>query len=124
MSYSTLTRIAGSVADRLAPLGGADWRQRLGLVTPAVPGGVWLHGASVGEIASVRALIAALSAEMPVTVTANTPTGRARADVTGVAAALAPLDTPQALGRFLDAVRELVARRDELLEPDEEQLAT
>lgn len=110
MAYRVLTRLAGAALAGVAPFAGADARQRLGLgEVPANTGGVWLHGASVGEIASARVLIAPLAAEMPLIVTANTVTGRATAAAMGVTAALAPLDTPQALSRFLDRHRPRVA---------------
>ena len=108
LPYHALSWLAGAAA-RLRPGGGEDWGQRLGHVPQGPRGGVWLHGASVGEIASAQALIAALAAQMPVTMTTNTTTGRARAAAAGVRASLAPLDTPQALARFLDRVQPAVA---------------
>lgn len=110
MAYRLLTRLGGAGLAALAPLAGADFRQRLGGgEEPARTGGAWLHGASVGELASARVLIAALAGEMPLIVTANTVTGRATAAAMGCPAALAPLDTPQALARFLDRHRPRVA---------------
>lgn len=110
MAYRTLTRLAGAVLAGVGPLAGPQLRQRLGQGdAPARTGGVWLHGASVGEIASARVLIEALAEGMPVIVTANTTTGRATAAAMGVEAELAPFDTPQAVGRFLDRHRPSVA---------------
>lgn len=110
MAYRFLTRLAGAALAAMAPVAGTDLRQRLGRSgARAQTGGVWLHGASVGEIASARVLIETLAAEMPLVVTANTVTGRATASAMGVPAALAPLDTPQALARFLDRHRPRVA---------------
>src|SRR5699024_9075467 len=72
-------------------------------------GVVWLHGASVGEIASGASLATALAAEFPVLATAGTPTGRDAAAALGLSATLAPLDLPRALDRFLDATAPRVA---------------
>lgn len=110
MIYRFLARLAGAGLAAAAPFAGPNTRQRLGHGPASFPaGGVWLHGASVGEIASAQVLIEALAAEMPLIVTANTPTGRAAAAAMGVPALLAPLDTPQALARFLDRHRPRVA---------------
>ncbi len=77
--------------------------ERMGGGPPVAPGAVWLHGASVGELASARPLIAALAPD-GVLVTANSQTGRARADswgMPGVVARAAPVDAPAVLRRFL-----------------------
>ncbi|MDW4548285.1 glycosyltransferase N-terminal domain-containing protein [Defluviimonas sp. D31] len=69
---------------------------------------IWIHGASNGELASARPVIDTLIARAPdlsVLVTANTETGRALAQSwqqTRLHAALAPLDYPGAVRRFLD----------------------
>jgi len=62
---------------------------------------IWLHGASVGELMSARPVIDALAAKAPLIITANTTTGRDLMHERGLPARLAPLDTPQALRRFL-----------------------
>lgn len=62
---------------------------------------IWLHGASVGELMSARPVIDALAAKAPLIITANTTTGRDLTRERGLPARLAPLDTPQALRRFL-----------------------
>lgn len=94
----------------------ADLAERLGRAPE--PGGegplLWLHGASNGELASVRALLAEALRRRPelrVLVTANTPTGRALAAGWGLprlAAALAPLDHQLAVARFLRRARPAV----------------
>lgn len=74
---------------------------------PAAGPVLWLHGASLGELTSVRWLVARLLAEGPglsVVVTSNTATARAMVrgwDLPGVTARLAPFDRPGPVGRFL-----------------------
>ena len=83
----------------------ADLAERLGR-GPAQPVGLWLHGASLGELTSARWVIVALMAARPgltLVVTANTLTGRQLVRdwrLTGVTARLAPLDTGTALRAF------------------------
>lgn len=107
MIYRAASILADAALRLTSPLAGTALRQRLVLddPPPAVKGGIWVHGASVGELNSARAVIEALAAERPVLVTANTETGRAVAQGWGLPARLAPLDVPGALGRFLDAAK-------------------
>ncbi|WP_240558625.1 3-deoxy-D-manno-octulosonic acid transferase [Paracoccus contaminans] len=107
--YRSLTRLAGAAARPAAPLDPA-LRERLALdELPRMPGAIWVHAASVGELNSARLIITALAAARPVLVTANSRTGRALARGWGLAARLAPLDAPQAVARFLDALRPVLA---------------
>lgn len=107
--YRGLGHVAGVVLPVVAAWKGADFRQRLGQEGPQPqPGGLWIHGASVGELASARVLIAALARDFSVTVTANSLTGREAARDWGFQACLAPLDVPGALRRFLDRVQPAV----------------
>lgn len=109
MIWSGATAVLGSALRVAAPFGSADWRERLALSGPdVIPGGVWLHAASVGELTSASVLAQALGAEFPLTVTTNSLTGRALARKMGWKAALAPLDVPQAVARFLDRVEPAV----------------
>lgn len=84
-----------------------DLAQRLGAAPAVAADGIWLHGASNGELASARGLLEELQARrpgLPVLVTANTLTARRMVEdwnLPGVSAALAPLDLRWALGRFL-----------------------
>ncbi|HWL57857.1 MAG TPA: glycosyltransferase N-terminal domain-containing protein [Paracoccus sp. (in: a-proteobacteria)] len=109
MIWRGATALAGAALRLAAPLSGADWRERLALTGPeVVPGSIWLHAASVGELTSARSLVAALAAEARVVVTTNSTTGRALARKLGHTAMLAPLDLPQAVRRFLDRVEPAV----------------
>lgn len=107
--YRGLSHVAGTVLPLVAAWKGVDFRQRLGRDgPPSQPDGLWVHGASVGELASARVVIAALAREFPVTVTSNSLTGRDAARDWGFQACLAPLDVPGALCRFLDRVQPAV----------------
>ncbi|MBT0780004.1 glycosyltransferase N-terminal domain-containing protein [Paracoccus sp. pheM1] len=109
MIWRGATALAGGALGLAAPLAGADWRERLALSGPeAAPGGIWLHAASVGELNSVQVLAEALARDFPLVVTTNSLTGRALARRLGHPCALAPLDVPQAVGRFLDRLRPAV----------------
>jgi 3-deoxy-D-manno-octulosonic-acid transferase len=99
--------LATGVGDR------QDRRERMGFQA-LPPGGaprIWMHAASVGEIEALRPVAAGLLREIPgaqVIVTTMTTTGRdaARRRIAGAAAcALAPLDCPATVRRFLRAVR-------------------
>ena len=107
MIYRAATTLADAALRAVSPLASAALRQRMLMddPPPAIPGGIWVHGASVGELNSARPVIEALAAERSVLVTANTETGRTVAQGWGLPARLAPLDVPGALGRFLDAAR-------------------
>lgn len=107
--YRGLSHVAGAVLPVVAMWKGADLRQRLAQTGPVTQAhGMWIHGASVGELASARVLIAALAQEFPVTVTANSLTGRDAARDWGFTACLAPLDVPGALDRFLNRLQPAV----------------
>ncbi|CAM3089832.1 3-deoxy-D-manno-octulosonic-acid transferase [Paracoccus aminovorans] len=126
MIWRGASALAGAALGLAAPLAGGDWRERLGLSGPAVaPGGIWLHAASVGELTSVAVLARALAQEFPLVVTTNSLTGRDLARRLGYACALAPLDVPQAVARFLDRVRPrvMVTVENELW-PNRSALAT
>lgn len=105
MIWRAATEVLGAGLRLTGPFIGADRRERLGLVGPeVVPGGIWLHAASLGELNSARMLAQALAAERPLIVTTNSLTGRALARRLGHVAVLAPLDVPQAVARFLARV--------------------
>lgn len=109
MIWRQVSGLAGSALRLAAPLAGPDWRERLALTGPEVtPGGIWLHAASVGELTSVRVLAEELARDFPLTVTTNSLTGRDLARRLALPCALAPLDVPQAVRRFLDRVEPAV----------------
>lgn len=108
MIYDATTRIAETALRLRALAGNAVWRERLVLDAPPEPAEIWLHAASVGELNSARLLTERLAADHRVIVTTNSITGRDLARERGLAARLAPFDSPGAVSRFLDAVRPAV----------------
>jgi 3-deoxy-D-manno-octulosonic-acid transferase len=79
-------------------------RQRLGFITPQQGRPWWVHGASLGELTSARAVITALATDAPVHVTMNTATAQAMVQgwaLPGVSISLAPFDTLGAPGRMV-----------------------
>src|SRR5262245_7653913 len=83
------------------------WRERMGRL--ARPGGcdAWVHAASLGEAVAAAPLVRELLKLQPdarLQLTATTRGGRERLTQLGHPAALAPLDTPQAVSRFFHGV--------------------
>jgi 3-deoxy-D-manno-octulosonic-acid transferase len=94
------------------------WRnfgERFGFGAPAARPGVWIHAASVGEVQACAPLVGALRQrhpDLPLTVTALTPTGAARARALfGNAAQVryVPFDLPGAVRRFFARVQPRLA---------------
>lgn len=89
----------------------AAWRERCAIDRPRVaPGGIWIHGSSVGEARIVGALARGLRRDrpaLPISTSAHTRTGRAALPAPPLADArfLLPLDLPGYPGRILQAVR-------------------
>ena len=88
------------------------WRERFGQVTEKpVPGGIWIHAVSVGEVQAVAPLVRLLLERYPdraLTLTTTTPTGSAqvkRLFGEQVHHSYMPYDLPRSLGRFLAAVQ-------------------
>lgn len=101
--YRAASGLAGPILRLAAPFR-PNLANRMALdIAPVQGGGIWLHAASVGELASARTILSALPG--PVIVTTNSVTGREAARKAGFDARLAPLDMPGALARFLDATR-------------------
>lgn len=115
LTYRLLSRAAAPLAPMLLAervKRGKEHRQRLaerrGESRIARPDGplVWLHGASVGELASVLPLIERIRARgIPILVTTGTVTSSDLAEQRlprGVVHQFVPLDVPRFVGRFLD----------------------
>jgi 3-deoxy-D-manno-octulosonic-acid transferase len=87
------------------------WSQRLGRGYPRLPtGGVWLHGASVGEVRILRLLCEAIrptAPGLPLATSARTATGRELLPdpSPSTASFYAPLDFPAGTRRLLDTLR-------------------
>src|SRR5580704_17295401 len=94
------------------------WRnfgERFGFGAAAVPHGVWIHAASVGEVQACAPLVGVLRQrypDLPLTVTALTPTGAARARAlfgNAVQVRYVPFDLPGAVRRFFTRVQPRLA---------------
>ena len=94
------------------------WRnfgERFGFGAPAAPHGVWIHAVSVGEVQACAPLVGVLRQrypDLPLTVTAVTPTGAARARALFGGAAqvrYVPFDLPGAVRRFFVRVQPRLA---------------
>jgi 3-deoxy-D-manno-octulosonic-acid transferase len=94
------------------------WRsfgERFGFGAAAPPHGVWIHAVSVGEVQACAPLVGVLRQrypDLPLTVTALTPTGTARARALfGNAAQVryVPFDLPGAVRRFFARVQPRLA---------------
>ncbi|MFI5370554.1 MAG: 3-deoxy-D-manno-octulosonic acid transferase [Candidatus Eisenbacteria bacterium] len=84
------------------------WSERLGKVV--VEGGVdaWIHAASMGEALAAESLVTELRVRQPgarLALTATTRGGRTRLTRLDERATLAPIDSPQAVSRFLRGVQ-------------------
>lgn len=98
------------------------WQERLGFVEASDQPVIWVHAVSVGETIAAAPLVRALlrrNPEIPILMTAMTPTGSARARALfgdQVRYAFSPYDTPGAVRRFVDRVqpRALVIMETEL----------
>ncbi len=87
------------------------WQERLGFVEASEEPVIWVHAVSVGETIAAAPLVKALlrrNPNIPVLMTAMTPTGSARAKALfgdRVRYAFSPYDTPGSVRRFVDRVR-------------------
>ncbi|MBL3558316.1 MULTISPECIES: lipid IV(A) 3-deoxy-D-manno-octulosonic acid transferase [Marinobacter] len=96
---------------RTNPEASVRWQERLGYVEASDEPVIWVHAVSVGETIAAAPLVKALlrrNPDIPVLMTAMTPTGSARAKALfgdQVRYAFSPYDTPGAVRRFVDRVR-------------------
>ena len=87
------------------------WQERLGYVEAFDEPVIWVHAVSVGETIAAAPLVKALlrrNPDIPILMTAMTPTGSARAGALfgdRVHYAFSPYDTPGAVRRFVGRVR-------------------
>ena len=93
----------------------SHFAERFGFGAPVAPHGVWIHAVSVGEVQACAPLVGVLRQrypDLPLTVTALTPTGTARARALfGNAAQVryVPFDLPGAVRRFFARVQPRLA---------------
>jgi 3-deoxy-D-manno-octulosonic-acid transferase len=111
-AYRLLAPALGAIAPTArvfaSPRERALWRERMGFTTPDGECHAWVHAASLGESVGVGPLLGALRSFQPharFRLTATTRTGRERLATIGPPAALAPIDAPQAVGRFVRTAR-------------------
>ncbi len=88
------------------------WKERFGLMEQApLPGGIWIHAVSVGEVQAVEPLVRHLRKhhpQLPLTITTFTPTGSERVQLLfgdTVFHVYCPYDLPGAVRRFVDKLR-------------------
>lgn len=109
-------RVAAPILGSLAPAAGVFtspherpyWRERLGEAD--LPGGchAWIHAASLGETGGVPPLLRELRRAAPGSrfwLTATSRAGRQRLAGLGEHASMAPIDSPQAVRRFVTGVQ-------------------
>jgi len=110
-AYRVLAPMLGTLAPAAgvftSPAERVLWRERMGRL--ARPGGcdAWVHAASLGEAVAAAPLVREMLKLQPdarLQLTATTRGGRERLSQLGQPAALAPLDTPQAVKRFFHGV--------------------
>jgi len=110
-AYRVLAPCLGALAPAAAlfasPAERRLWAERMGRVSLAGGCDAWLHAASLGEAGAAGSLARALLALEPrarLWLTAQTRSGRARLAELGLPVSLAPIDSPQAVGRFFSGV--------------------
>ncbi|MCD4706736.1 MAG: DUF374 domain-containing protein [Candidatus Sabulitectum sp.] len=81
-------------------------RERRGFIPFNSRRPVWLHGSSLGELKGLLPVIEILrSSETPVFVTCSTPAAREFIETENLTGAYQPIDTPHAVGKFLDRLQ-------------------
>ena len=111
-TYRLVAPVVGALAPaaRLftSPIERELWQERLGHVVRPQGCDAWIHAASLGEAVAVLPLARELLRRVPdaqLQLTATTRAGRERLRSAYHDSVLAPLDTPQAVWRFLRGVR-------------------
>jgi 3-deoxy-D-manno-octulosonic-acid transferase len=104
MITHALWPLALAAASARTVTGAPEWRGRVGAAPPVPAGAVWLHAASVGEVAAATPLARALAARPEgahLTVVTKTGLDVARRTLPELAPSLAPLDFVVAVRRRL-----------------------
>jgi 3-deoxy-D-manno-octulosonic-acid transferase len=111
-AYRCVAPLVGAMAPGarwLAPAAErGSWSERLGEVAVPGPVAAWIHAASMGEALAAESLVGELRGRDPAALlrlTATTRGGRTRLARLDSHASLAPIDSPQAIHRFLDRVK-------------------
>jgi len=111
-AYRNAARLIGAAAPAARPFAPPAerrlWGERMGRVHTIGPVHAWIHAASLGEALAVGPLVRELldaQGGARFHLTSSTRGGRARLGELGHSHSLAPLDTPQAIARFMGAVR-------------------
>jgi len=112
LAYRVLAPCLGALAPAGRVFASPDerplWGERLGRLAATGPVDAWIHAASLGESVGVPPLVRELAARRggaTFHLTATTRSGRMRLASSPWTTTLAPLDAPQAIARFLAAVR-------------------
>ncbi len=110
-AYRMLAPVLGALAPSAGMFASPNeqpfWKERMG--DAALPGGchAWVHAASLGEAAAVPPLLRELRRSVPEArfwLTATSRGGRAKLRQIERTVSLAPIDSPQAVRRFVDGV--------------------
>ena len=108
IAYRAIAPLIGALAPYTRPfLRGAErvrWSERMGETRLEGGCAAWIHGASMGESTAALALARELDTRAPgapILLTVTTPTARERIEAKQRHVALAPIDAPAAVRRFL-----------------------
>ncbi|MBI1799410.1 MAG: hypothetical protein HYR73_06950 [Candidatus Eisenbacteria bacterium] len=111
-AYRLFAPTIGALAPHARWLASPDerplWGERMGRVEAAHACDAWIHAASMGEASAAPPLIRELLAHDPAAalrLTSTTRSGRSRLGGLGPPVSLAPIDSPQAIARFVGHVK-------------------